>query len=522
MAKFSKKTLITAAVIAAVVILGAVITAVVLNHKEYETLYTDLTSEEMTEIIGKLGEMQIPYTSNGSGQIKVKEDQVDSVRAQLAQEGYPKNGFAYDVFSTNAGGMTTDMEKQTYKIYDLQNRIGATIRLFNGVKDAKVTIALAEKSRYVLDDTAGGEGNSASVMVVMEDGASLTSKMASGMKLLVARSIPDMEPENVAIIDEDGLELTEDSDSISTSDLTQEIARVIETQIAKKVINVLEPFYGEGNVRVSVRGKVNMDKFIRESITYSTPEKIDEEDKTGIISHWESSAEGYGEGENAGGLVGTETNSETNQYVADAGGDGDGYWSNSQIRDYLVNSVKEQGEISPGALEDLTASVSINAETLGGLDEETIQDLVGNAAGIEVDDRDDKITVAYAPFYVPEDTQDGSSTETIAVFVRNNLPLIVVGVAVLLALLILILVLRRRAKKRKAEEEKFLAEAAQVPDEPVVAEETEPIANPEIINMQNERSRELREMVRQFTEDNPELSAQMIKTWLHGGDEGGN
>ena len=36
------------------------------------------------------------------------------------------------------------------------------------------------------------------------------------------------------------------------------------------------------------------------------------------------------------------------------------------------------------------------------------------------------------------------------------------------------------------------------------------------------RSRELREMVRQFTEDNPELSAQMIKTWLHGGDEGGN
>ena len=166
--------------------------------------------------------------------------------------------------------------------------------------------------------------------------------------------------------------------------------------------------------------------------------------------------------------------------------------------------------------------MSINAETLGGLDEETIQDLVGNAAGIEVDDRDDKITVAYAPFYVPEDTQDGSSTETIAVFVRNNLPLIVVGVAVLLALLILILVLRRRAKKRKAEEEKFLAEAAQVPDEPVVAEETEPIANPEIINMQNERSRELREMVRQFTEDNPELSAQMIKTWLHGGDEGGN
>lgn len=524
LAKFSKKTLITAAIIAAVVILGAVIAALVLNHREYETLYTGLTDEETTEILGKLGEQNIPYTSNGSGQIKVQADQVDSIRAQLAQEGYPKSGFAYDVFTNNAGGMTTDMEKQTYKVYDLQERIGATLRLFNGVKDAKVTIALAEKSRYVLDDTADGDGNSASVMVVMEDGASLTSKMASGMKLLVARSIPDMEPEDVAIIDEDGLELTEDSDSISSSDLSQEIARVIETQIAKKVVNVLEPFYGEDNVRVSVRGKVNMDKFIRETITYSTPEKIDEEDKTGILSHLESSAEGYGDGENAGGLVGTETNSETNQYVADAGGDGDGYWSNSQLRDYLVNSVKEQGEISPGALEDVTVSVSINAETLGGLDEDTIEDLVGNAAGIDVDDRDDKITVAYAPFYVPEDTPDDSSAETIAVFVRNNLAFIIVGLAVVLALLLLILILRRRAKKRKAEEEKFLAEAAlaQASAEPVVAEETEPIANPEIINMQNERSRELREMVRQFTEENPELSAQMIKNWLHGGDEGGD
>ncbi len=528
LAKFSKKTLITAAIIAAVVILGAVIIALVLNHKEYETLYTNLTTEETTEILGKLGELGVSYTSSGNGQIKVPSDQVDTVRAQLAQEGYPKSGFAYDVFINNAGGMTTDMEKQTYKIYDLQERIGSTIRLFNGVKDAKVTIALQEKSRYVLDDTADNAGNTASVMVVMEDGVSLTNKMALGMQRLVARSIPGMEMENVAIVDEDGLDLTDTSDSISTSDLTQEVARVIETQIAKKVVNVLEPFYGEDNVRVSVRGKVNMEKLIRESITYTTPEKIDEEDKTGILSHLESSAQGYGDGDGAAGLVGTETNSETTQYVADAGDGAEGYWSNSQVRDYLVNSVKEQGEIPPGALEDVTVSVSINGETLGGLDEDTVIDLVGNAAGIEMEDRDDKITVANAPFYVSDDSPDVTPTETFTVFVRNNLPFLLIGLAAVLALLILVIILRRRAKKRKEEEAKFLEEARLAEEAAAAAAareaamEMEPVVDTEMINMQNERSRELRETVRQFTEENPELSAQMIKNWLHGGDEGGD
>lgn len=528
LAKFSKKTLITAAIVAAVVILGAVIIALVLNHKEYETLYTDLTAEETTEILGKLGEIGVSYTSNGNGQIKVPSDQVDTVRAQLAQEGYPKSGFAYDVFINNAGGMTTDMEKQTYKIYELQERIGSTIRLFNGVKDAKVTIALQEKSRYVLDDTADNAGNTASVMVVMEDGVSLTNKMALGMQRLVARSIPGMEMENVAIVDEDGLDLTDTSDSISTSELTQEATRVIETQIAKKVVNVLEPFYGEDNVRVSVRGKVNMEKLIRESITYTTPEKIDEEDKTGILSHLESSAQGYGNGDGAAGLVGTETNSETTQYVADAGDGAEGYWSNSQVRDYLVNSVKEQGEIPPGALEDVTVSVSINSETLGGLDEGTVIDLVGNAAGIDIEDRDDKITVANAPFYVSDDTPDVTPVETFTVFVRNNLPFILVGLAAVLALLILVIILRRRAKKRKAEEAKFLEEARLAEEAAAAAAareaamELEPVVDTEMINMQNERSRELRETVRQFTEENPELSAQMIRNWLHGGDEGGD
>ena len=100
------------------------------------------SADESTEILSKLSDLQIEYKHNANGDILVPSDVADTTRATLAQEGYPKSGFTYDVFINNAGGMTTDDENQTYKLYDLQNRIGATIRLFEGVKDAKVTIAL--------------------------------------------------------------------------------------------------------------------------------------------------------------------------------------------------------------------------------------------------------------------------------------------------------------------------------------------------------------------------------------------
>jgi flagellar M-ring protein FliF len=41
------------------------------------------------------------------------------------------------------------------------------------------------------------------------------------------------------------------------------------------------------------------------------------------------------------------------------------------------------------------------------------------------------------------------------------------------------------------------------------------------MNMQTERSMQLRQEIREFVEENPEIAAQMIKNWLRGGEENG-
>ena len=60
---------------------------------------------------------------------------------------------------------TSESEKQYYQRLDLQDRMGATISsFFPNIKDAKVTIAFGEESKYVLD-TENSSKATASVAV---------------------------------------------------------------------------------------------------------------------------------------------------------------------------------------------------------------------------------------------------------------------------------------------------------------------------------------------------------------------
>ena len=125
-----------------------------MNNKPYAVLFYELGAEEAQQIVEKLQEDGTEFKYQGDTTIMVKEEELDQVKAKLVQEGYPKSGFTYDTYTENASMMTTDSDKQLYKLYELQDRIGATICLFDGVKDAKVTIALGEGKQVCLSDEA--------------------------------------------------------------------------------------------------------------------------------------------------------------------------------------------------------------------------------------------------------------------------------------------------------------------------------------------------------------------------------
>lgn len=535
-AKLGKKTKVLIGIGIIVLVAAAVVLALVLNRKEYEVLYSDVNTDEVQQIIGKLQDSGIDYRYDGQGTIYVPETNVDQVKANLASEGYPKSGFTYDVFRNNATMLTTDSDKQTYKIYELQDRIGATISLFENVKDAKVTIALGEQQKYALDDSNQQEA-SASVVMVMKDNGSPTQEQVSAVQNLVSKAIPGMTIENVAVFDGNGLDVSVDpeKDSGMTSQESEEIAQMVEDQVSKKVLNVLSPLFGSSNVRVSAKAKINMETLIRETINYNTPEKIDQNDKSGLLSKESGARESTQDGGTAGGVAGTETNSDVPVYGTDATEDDDVYSSQQYDREYLFDQIKEQGQVPAGAIEDLSVAVTVNGEDLGDIDEDDLKSVIGTAAGIALVDQDEKIAVLAAPYFeaTEDETQTTAGTGLLAGRRGWVIGGLLVGFLVLVAIgVVLAVILSRNKKKKKAaeeaarrEEEQMATlldalgeEGAEIPAAAIAEGEEQ---EPEVLDAETERAMDLRQQIRDFAEQSPEIAAQMLRNWLNGGELGG-
>ena len=87
----------------------------------------------------------------------------------------------------------------------------------------------------------------------------------------------------------------------------------------------------------------------------------------------------------------------------------------------------------------------------------------------------------------------------------------------------IIVLVRKSKKKKKAKQEAEAAallaqeQAEQAAMAAVAAKET----GADIMDLNMEKSMELRKTVRQFSQNNPEIAAQMIKAWLKGEDDNG-
>lgn len=518
--KLSKQIKLLVGVGAVAIVAVSVIIGLALNNRTYAVLFHSVSSSEAQQIIGKLQEEQTPYQYQGND-ILVPEDIVDITKARLVSEGYPQSGFTYDIFRNNVGMMTTESDRERFELYDLETRIGATIGMFEGVREAYVTIAMGDASRYALDDEP--REASAQVVVVMENGGSPDEKVAKSIQLLVSRSIPGLVIDNVAVFDGNGLEVSRSvGGAAQTGREGEEIAQLIESQISAKILNVLGAVYGNGNVRIAVKASVNMERLLREATTYNTPEKIDEADKDGILAEESWYSEYSGDGEIAAGVAGAESNADIPQYNAGGGGGADNAYGSTNIsRQYVINQIREQGEVNPGSLDDLTISVVINGDSFGGLTRQQLQNLIGNAAGMATEVQGEKITVASVPFYtipVPQPEAEPAATDPTGT-VNTLMYIIIGGGAFLLLLLILMIVLlRRRAKKKKATRE--AARPVRVKEGPRKPERAQPSEDDEILGLDpdNDKGMALRKNVRDFAEQNPEISAQLLKSWLNGGD----
>jgi flagellar M-ring protein FliF len=236
----------------------------------------------------------------------------------------------------------------------------------------------------------------------------------------------------------------------------------------------------------------------------------------------------------AGGVVGTTSNADLPTYV-EQDPDIDGTETRLQVSGQIdYNNSQDQTHTvrTAGYLTDCTISVSINSTTAGAVNVDSIREHVANAAGITAvasktmtaeEYLANKISVLSLPFYEPTVTILSGPGITLP----DWLPAWALYAALggLLLFIILLIVILRIAKKRK---QKKLAAAALAAgadaadvDAMLAAAAAEAATGADVMSMQTEHSMALRKDIRRFADENPELAAQMIKSWLRGGDDNG-
>ena len=527
----STKVRIILGVALAVLVVAIAAFALWAGNRPYEALYHDLNATEASEVLSYLQENGFTdYRLVNGDTIEVRADQRNIMLTRLAQAGYPRSGNLFGTYFEHVGTMSTSSERaQTYLITVMEG-LAATIRTFPGVQDATVWINQGEERTYVLEDSKTKA--SASVKVTMRDGYTLTSDQADAIRLLIANAVGGMEMENISITDGIGNNFSGDT-SASISDAASLKAQQEEYQsnkIRTEVMQALSLIYGPENVRVAVNVQVEVNRRYIDSTRYEQPEGSYE--NGGLIGRetglWYITRDGLTP---VGGVVGTESNSDLSTYVEDlegAVGDEDTAGQSTE-KENKIDEIREQVEVLAPTIADVSIAVTINenANSAANLDEERLINHVAMAAGIggEEGEAARRVSVLLAPLY----TEPAAPVDSL--FTQEMVPYLIIAAAALLLIVIFLVILlsvrRKRKRKQQEEEQRILEEQLGMggmggitpEDVEAVVAAAPPAGGADIMEVNTEKSMELRKTIRQFVQNNPEVAAQMLKVWLKGGED---
>lgn len=232
---------------------------IVLWSKEptYALLYGNLGQQDAAQIAQALDSNGVPYKLDATtGAITVPADRVHDARLKLAGQGLPEGDGGFAVMAKDPGfGVSQFMEGARYQ-HALETELARTISNLQAVEGARVHLALPRQSAFVRDRRPP----SASVFLQLKPGRRLESEQVTAIANLVASSIPELESEQVTVVDQQGrlLSAPGGDDEFAAREKQLEIARSLEERYTSRIESLLAPLVGIGRVRAQVVADVEL------------------------------------------------------------------------------------------------------------------------------------------------------------------------------------------------------------------------------------------------------------------------
>ena len=560
------KIILTSSAAAFVALL--IIFVVILNTSPFVRTYSALDELEAAEITHVLDTQRIRYDRvRYDDGIAIYVREVDQARATAAlmDEGHWFRGFVFEE-DEDVGGLfdTSDVIRERM-IANRQRRLAGVLGAMPGVVDAVVTLVVPDNDRIVL---AGDmQPSTASVMLVMRDGAYMSDDSVRSIENLLMHSVQGLDTEHITItgvvdgvvlqlnvFEED--EVDENLNFISMLEIKRNFERELEREYEERARRVLQPLFSDVEVAVTVRSDFN--RFLREA-THFLGANFDEE--TGEIRGMVA-AEGIdrilssaADNDNIWGVVGTDGNVDpTGYYETPLDTELGNFMDALHItREILVDQISEIMERTTPEITSITLAANANG-TMYEEDQEALIMLLANATGIteiamaHMTDEEDVFGVEHLEGFVslyvgrwwtPPPTVLIDPLPAYGHFTPFELWLALGGGLIFAVMLAVLLIAIAKRAKRYSEEDEMEEEFVEYygPDglhedpeldafamaigQAAVADEMD-IDDEEEGEMSLELKEEhLKTQIKGFVDQNPEIAAQLIKTLMKGDERSG-
>ena len=228
-----------------------VVVALWMTEPNYAPLYSDASAQDLNEIANVLDAAGIEYkVDSSSGAILVPQSKLPEARLKLAAQGLPgTSSKGFEMLQEDQGfGTSQFMESARYN-HALETELARSVESIRSVEKARVHLALPKQSIFIRNR----QKPSASVVVKLYAGRSLSQAQVEAIVNLVAASVPMMEPEQVTVVDQFGRLLSSKSNNeLEQTNKEFEYTRKLENTYAERIVQLLQPIVGEGKVNAEV------------------------------------------------------------------------------------------------------------------------------------------------------------------------------------------------------------------------------------------------------------------------------
>jgi flagellar M-ring protein FliF len=236
-------------------------------------LYTQLDQQDAGAIVQKLDSMKIPYEVDANGSlIRVPADQVGKLRMLLSGDGLPKGGsVGYEIFDQKEGFGTTSFVQSINHLRALEGELARTISSMDTVQSARVHLVLPQRELF----SHGTQPATASIF--LKTRGTLTREQIAAIQHLIAAAVPQLQPNQVSIVDDRGNLLARPTDSSAAgggSDDQDDMRAEFEQAQARKIEDLLAQTVGFGKVRAQVSADLDFDRITTNSEVYDPDSQV--------------------------------------------------------------------------------------------------------------------------------------------------------------------------------------------------------------------------------------------------------